>query len=807
MSTMFDIDDEVADIASRASGAGTRRVVTAPQSLPPSRVRARDDDEDEEEEDDEEEKVQDIDTEEAPKPRRAPRAREPKETASSEVLDAILPPQKVMKVVEKEKSLGDLMSKYNIGQTTEYCLYLYRNWPKIFPGGIKADGYYDTWQQVLTEEFLMSEYGGGVYRIVVMGPTPDKPQVLKHYDSITISLAGDPNSNRQPRAIQNGAAAVAARESAAAASIPQMHYPAAENPKSTEVAMKMATELAKDERQERIRSEERASKMAEIATANMRPLIDMERQRADDLVKAEKERSELERRYLQEQLSVQATEMKIIRERQEEMDRQRESPSETIKNIFALMQGSGDKGESGKSAERMLESVLSKHQTDLEAARAQTQQLLETQSKQHDNLVNSMRQSHAQELSSMRESHQRELAADRTEAKRREERIEDLLKNEREERRRDQERHRELNEASDRAWKDRLEMQLSTTNQNWESRHQTVVASMENRAGWLQQEIDRLRSESSDMKTRMVDNSDPIALLHKTNELRDAFGVPSNSGGSSGGGISPPTGDDWKTQLAEGVTDRLPQLMQVIGAMLTPQQQAPQQAPQYTVGQIVNTPNGEMVVVKTPQGGLGLVPRAAMQAPPQGRMLPPRRQSVVAPRRQGIPDADDLAQTPRRKTVSATQNFAEPSQYGSDPLPTRRRPPWEGGGEEEPRRPERRPERRQEPTIFDQPPAPPPEPPARVARTMTSQERQGLTLLSTLVHKAVSNADEPEEFAEAVLRDWPAATLRQVVSVYKPEDIARGIMETAPNSAGATPAGQKFVLEAFARISTGLQND
>jgi hypothetical protein len=62
------------------------------------------------------------------------------------------------------------------------------------------------------------------------------------------------------------------------------------------------------------------------------------------------------------------------------------------------------------------------------------------------------------------------------------------------------------------------------TNQSWESRHQSVVGTYENKVLYNQQEIDRLRSELNDTKARMTDNSDPIAIVHKAKEIREAIG-------------------------------------------------------------------------------------------------------------------------------------------------------------------------------------------------------------------------------------------------------------------------------------------
>lgn len=723
-------------------------------------------------------------------------------------------PQQQMKPAENVKSLGDVIAKYNIGQSTEFKLQVWRTYPKVFPGGVKADGFYDTWDQPLTEELIQSEYGGGNFRIVVMGPHPTKPNTLKHYDSISLNLAGTPKYERQPKAVQQGQVGI----SDAPALPSPMLMMGQENAKLSETAMKLAVDMASKEREERIRVEDKADAKAATALTAVQPAIEAERRRADDLIKAERERNELERRMMQERFDEARSEQKKLLERIEQMEANRPSMADELSRILPFTQQKQSDGEGGgKIAERMMESVLEKHRVEMEAMRTGHQQMIDNMNKQHEAMVASMRASHLHEITSMREAHQRDLQAERESGARRQERADDQLKMEREERRRDQERQRELIDSNDRAWKERLETQLAAANQNWESRHQSVVATYENRGLWLQQEIDRLKSDLSDTKARMNDNSDPIAIVHKAKEIREAIGGPEHSSGGSGssGGIGMGGAEDWKNLAVEGLTERAPQLLQVLGGLLSGQPQQQQQQ-QYQAGQVVQTPQGEMVVIQTPQG-LALTPKAALDQAraQQGRILPAQRQPQ-GPRRQLVmPDAEEVANATGRKKrrgpVSAVPNFADPSPYGSDPLPVRgRRPPWEGGGAED--------EDEDEERILEQSRQPQPQPqrtskpqqqpqqPQRIARQMTSQERQGLSVIAKLVHDSVMNADDPEEFAGKTLKEWAPDMLKRVISGYSPDDIARGIAETQPTSAGATPAGQAFVRAAFAQIESALSS-
>lgn len=718
-------------------------------------------------------------------------------------------PSQSMKPAENVKSLGDVIAKYNIGNSPEFKLQVWRTYPKIFPGGVKSDGFYDTWDQPLTEELIQSEYGGGNFRIVVMGPHPTKPNTLKHYDSVSLNLAGTPKYDRQPKAVQQGQASTLP-DIAPPSPFPMMGQ---ENAKLSETAMKLAVDMAGEERKERIRVEDRAEQKAASAFAATQPVVDAERRRADDMIKAERERSESERRLMQERIEEARAEQKRALERIEQMEANRPSAASEMREMMTLLHRPGD-GEGNKIAERMMESVLEKHRVEMEAMRAGHQQMLDNMSKQHEAMTSSIRASHLHEITSMRESHQRDLQAERESSARRQERADDQLKSEREERRRDQERQRELIEMNDRSWKERLETQVASANQNWESRHQSVISTYENRGLWLQQEIDRLKSDLNDTRARMSDNSDPIAIVHKAKEIREAIGGPeqSSSGGSGSGGIGMGSAEDWKNLAVEGLTERAPQLLQVLGGLLSGQQQPQQQQQQYQVGQVIQTPQGEMVVIQTPQG-LALTPKAGIDAAAAqqgGRMLP-QQQGGGQRRQRVMPDAEEVANAGggrrrRRGPISAVPNFADPSQYGSDALPVRgRRPPWEGGGADddgdEPQPQQRAPQRRT--SKPEQAPQAPPQQ-QRIARQMTTQERQGLSVIAKIVHESVMNADDPDEFAEKVLREWTPEMLKRVIGVYTPDDIARGIMETQPSSAGATPAGQAFVRAAFAQIESAV---
>jgi len=88
---------------------------------------------------------------------------------------------------------------------------------------------------------------------------------------------------------------------------------------------------------------------------------------------------------------------------------------------------------------------------------------------------------------------------------------------------------------------------------------------------------------------------------------------------------------------------------------------------------------------------------------------------------------------------------------------------------------------------------------------MTSAEKQGIRMVAKAIHESVMQADEPEDFVQKILAQYPPQVLRQVVGSYTDQQIVRGIAQVEPNSAGATPAGQQFVAKAFSLLRHAVQ--
>lgn len=731
---------------------------------------------------------------EPPKPKRK-RARKPKEDNGAKTIDemdagfSFLGEQALPKPAENVKSLGDMYNKYGVGMDPDFKVQVYRTYPKMFRGK-KFDGFYDTWDIPVSLEEIQAEYGGGQYRIRVVGPHPTNPNMTtRHYDSMGVSIAGDPRWERVPRAMEG-------KEVTPTPGSPsyQMPPPAvAENPKLAEAAMKMAQATAEAERDERRRVEDRAESRRLETAGGMAPVIEAERRRSDDVIAAERARGASERQIMDERLHEERTARESMRTRMDTMGSNQRSIGEEIASLAAA--GLFKSGDDGGTTRAMLTQILEKHRGEMTAVQTS-----------HMTFIESLRQGHASEIVAIREAHRSETTAVNEAGRSREGRIDERLQSEREERRRDQDRHRETTEQRDLQWKDRMDQAQQTLQSSWESRHQALVSTYENRIQWLQQEVDRVKSELSEQRGKQEEKGDILTQLGRLGDVQQAIKTiggadPSASASaSSSGGIGLSGGDDWKATLVEGLGDRLPALIGALtgaGAQPVP----PAAPPQYQEGQVVTHdgggqpfPQGPMIVVRDPGSGqLALAPKEAFEA----------HQKAVAKQKVrggGTALPDGSRREERQQPIAAVPNLAEG-------LP-KRRPPWEGGGSGE--RSERSSERRP-------PPPPPPEAPQRMTTRareeaqhgepieLSNMERQAVKLIAKEIHQSVMEADDPEEFVAKMMSNYESAVLKQIVSGYTTLQIAQGIAQVEPGSAGATPGGQQFIQEAFALLREALQ--
>jgi hypothetical protein len=391
-----------------------------------------------------------------------------------------------------------------------------------------------------------------------------------------------------------------------------------------------------------------------------------------------------------------------------------------------------------------------------------------------------------------------------------------MLRNEREERRRDQEASRERMDERDRQWKDRLEQQEINLKQQWEARLSLVESNYSERIRWMQAENDKKTQENNDLRSKATESMDPIAQLAKFRQIkdvaRDTLGLsdpmPPPPPPPSGGGIglgSMPSGLDYN-EIAQTAMEKAPEILGALGSFFSGKQA--QQSPQLPTqpGQIVQTPMGPMVSVIAPDGSLKLAPYGAVQAAAAAEQAAAAVPSLPAPG--PVPQARPArmrppvsAPEPRRRPsgsndVSAVPNLAEglPKQMA----------PWEG--------------QRRQPQVEAQPQARPPvtrqpEPSAeseeeevsarqeaREAKRMNAIEKQIAQVVAKLVHESVVGGDEPEEFVQKIVgAGYPDIVVKSIAQ-KSDQEILQGIATVEPRSAGTTPAGARFVRDSMALL-------
>ncbi len=704
-------------------------------------------------------------------------------------------PRELPRPSENQKTLSSVLSKYGIGENPQFYLQLHRTLPKYFPGGMQAHGYIDEYRQPITEEYISSEYGGGTYSVKVYGPNPKGPSGNTIYASVTVEVAGPPNADRLARSVR--AKLDQAATPAIGPSVVGPPMASAENPSLAAAAMKMASELSEREREERHRVEDRQASGLEAAKAMYAPIVESEKRRTEDVLKSEREKSAMERSHLEERLRESRAEMQSLQAKVDSLMNNGQSVSSELERILPLIKGDGGAAAaaaaetSARSSEKITESILGRHQIEIESIH-----------KQHQSMLDSMRGAHSSELSSMRDAHAREIEAERSAGRMREQRHEETLKAEREERRRDQELYRKTADDRDERWKERMEDQSQNLRTTWESRVETQKTNYESQLAWMRSETEQLQSRVRELQTAVGSQGDVVSQLGKLRDLRtgvkDALGIddspaPAPSGGLGLSGGSTP---EWFETLMEHVGPIAQGLLLGPSGPQQQQQQAPQnqQQPQYQEGQQVQTPQGLMIVVRTPNG-LAFVKKEefdAFQAQQQGQQRQgtsrtpsgQRQRGILGPQRQKKP-SDGIPVPNMAEGLPPIPVWGEPVQ---PPMPT-----------------DQPPQQRTQPAPQPIPvPAPQRQQPQKGGTVDPKMRQMIANEIARLVHNSVENADEPAEFVQSLLSKGFPDALVQGIAAQSDDQILADIRQVQPNSAGATPMGQRFVREAMAILRSSV---
>lgn len=656
-----------------------------------------------------------------------------------EALGQIIPD--LPKPAENVKSLGDMISKYGVGQRPDFRLQIYRTWPKVFPGGRKADGFLDDYDSPIDESFIKNEYGGGEFLVRVVGPKSGTNLGWAHYDSIRVNIQGEPKWNRVSKQQQTQDA----MKEPGQFQVTSGGAPAHEDPKIVIATLDAMKAMVESEREDRRRGEQRQDTSAQQASVLASPIIEAEQRRTADVLRLERERAEAEKkaleqraemerdraderqRMLEKQLEEQKQKTEEILRRFQDMENSRPSLASEFKELMSVMPRPEPppppppppRGEL-ELAGKVLDQSADKHRAEIESLRTQHQSLIEslraghereiaatreanvreiaamreqqtTREARHEEQTRMERAAHDRELAALREAHARELHSEREQWKHREVRYEDQIRLEREERRRDQDRAREIQVERDQAAKDRYESLEATIKQQYESRISMIETNHAERVRWLQQEIDNKVREIGEVRSKLQDTHDPVAQMARFREFREAaqhgLGLAepsppsssSSSSGSSGIGLSG-SGFDMN-EIARDLVDKGPDLLTAAANLFrgpSAQQQQQPGAGQFVPGQVVQTPMGQMMVVQTEQGPQ-LMP---LNQPAPTRLLPAgdgkKPQAPQAPR-YPMPPGGVVQPGTRPRQQPRRKRVSE----NFDPLPNlaegleRPIPPWE----------------------------------------------------------------------------------------------------------------------------------
>lgn len=664
------------------------------------------------------------------------------------------------------QTLGSLITRYQIGEDAGFKIHLYRLSPKYWKGS-QIHGFVQEYDHALTEQMIAEEYQGGEYQLRFMGPDPKSGNGTgsRQYGTFKFSVGGDPNPLRIPRSMQAALekAAVAPATTTAPASM------ASENPAIIKIAMDGLQKQAENERQDRLAQESKTN-----------PLLEVVRKHAEDMIAAERERSSLREGHMEQALQASRKETKRI---EEKLDTMSATPPpnllDELSKFAALMPKANTDAEAAaiRASESITKSILDRHQTEIESIH-----------KQHHLLLDSMRASHTSEVASMRDAGRREVEAEREASRMREQRHDDVLKTEREERRRDYDTSKRTSEERDVNWRDRLEQQEINLKTMWESRIETYRSNAESQAQWLRSENEQLQGRNRELTAKNDERGDFVKQMAQLTESKNAVKVAfdlvdsgSASGGGMAGGIgldSPAAGGiDWGDVMREAGS-----LVPAVIGMFRgdqqaqqPPQQFPQQFPQQAqqqrqpqIGDVVQTPQGTMVVINTPQG-LMLTPKDQFDAAQTPRGAPQQQQQpnriFAAPQRQpseGIPVPDMSVGLPKPRPWGEAVQPAMPPQSAS-------------------------------PQVVNKVPSV-----RQDGNPMTQTETLVARQLAKLIHDSVSAGEEPSEFIAKLSAMPYAQPVSAELVKLSDEEVIRNIRTVQPNSAGASALGQRFIRESMA---------
>lgn len=655
---------------------------------------------------------------------------------------------------ESVKALSDILAKYRIGEDPDYWAKLFRTYPR-YEGATMIEGYLKTYHVPFTEESIAEEYGGGRYRVDIYGVRTDGKDGEKKYASFdNIRLPGDYVKGKLP--IETPSTA--------------MHSAA---PPVDSGMVGVAFEAMKGtldgERRERLATQKETSEL-------IREVKEQGEQHTQRLLDMQKEAHETRVSALIEQLR--DKEERVLRiERTLEMQREKmPDPFESFARMKTVM------GPDADAQNRMLDSILQKHQTELQAIR-----------QEHAMALDRHRDSFRSEADAIRASASREVEAERIAASSREKDLLRQLEHEREERRRDADRFRDELATREQLAKDRAEASKTGTEAQWQARFDSLKIASDLQNAFLKEELDRKTREVEELRSQVREERDPLVQIEKLNAMKEGaervlgLSRPSTPEPSISSGPPESTFD----KLVQGLMENGPKIAETFQKLMTPPPGGGGVTPPQP-GQIIQTPQGVFQVVLAPNGSLGMVPYLPEQPRRRPAALPPPAQQQP---RQQQPQPQRRAQPqPQPQMPDMDDVLGEGAVARRRPKPQRPRPQQQ---QQQPRQPEQAQQAQQAPAAEAEPAQPAPPPP----QVSPEVEKQITDVLTRLVSDATMSGEDPDTFVAGLAGKFPDEWLKMLAGV-DPDLILTKIREAYPTAAAVTPAGSRFFKRSFALLRT-----
>lgn len=642
--------------------------------------------------------------------------------------------------------------KFKVGVDPDMSIQLWRKYPTVFPNGVVAEGPLEAFPMPIDEEYIASTYGGGIYEIYVMGPGKNG-HGKRRFSKFTAKVPGSADPTKPSSLVSNTMNKGEARVQG------PIVTPPSENVGVVQQALKTLEKTSDDAQKRAKTAEDRVIAGVANGSTEAVKFADLMRMESDKRVQMLQEQGIRESQQLEARLRDRDQKIEAL---QGEVTKMQSATPTLFKEMAdALRQPPQAPG----VGQEIMNNLLTKHAAEIEAMRSG-----------HAHEIEAMHGAHLREIEAMRQAHERERDGERREAAAREQRVVDQLAQAREERLRDNEMHKQMQEQRDAASHDREQSRVDLVETMWQSRVHSAEESTNFRVNSLNAELERLRGELADLRSKAREDGDVYAQIERAKQLLDVARDGAGGGLGDVEAVAPVVQSGGQKNILDQVMEYGP----AIGKMVTDlvgadagKKKRRQQQPMPPMGSVVNTPQGRMVV--TPQG---LIPEylyaqtVANQQNAQPRMFPQPQQQ-------------------RQQVQVQQQSVQQHPQQGSQQARRTSRPPDDALLSSAP------------------PPAAPVEHVVVAPNIYEAQEQMAgakeplsgtaASFVAKALNDGLNAAMEVDEFLEDIRKKVPEAYLQDLVK-YTASEVLASVREHAPKSLALSPGGIEFTTNVMQRL-------